>query len=305
MPRHREQQSIRAASLWPIFNADSPTVRFVSAWVGVSAAGSRHDQGSLWHRHVPVLSVSMLLTFAGREYRPSTEELAALADELDERAQPRPVGIYRQREDASFGPLAARIRAAIVEPVSPVELNAQEGAALILGLIGSRVQSAELDRFQADYLLENEWTSRSLSTLFDASRSIGVRFALQIGRWFFEDGLTTPIGGIDEETGEDLWPRDVDFAWLAGANAAFADAASAWARFNGRTLADPHVHVEETLQWLRAERDGAAVNAAAGEDDESVARASGRAWALREAALWLEVAANRSRLPWEPPRHQA
>jgi hypothetical protein len=84
----------------------------------------------------------VLLSFARREYHPLTDELAALADELDERAQPLPVGIYRQREDTSFGPLAARIRAAIVEPVSPVEVNAQEGAALILGRLGSHMKSA-------------------------------------------------------------------------------------------------------------------------------------------------------------------
>jgi len=40
-------------------------------------------------------------------------------------------------------------------------------------------------------------------------------------------------------------------------------------------------------------------------DDEQAARWSARAWAMREAALWLQAAANRSRLPWEPPRHEA
>lgn len=247
----------------------------------------------------------VLLTFAGREYRPSADELAALADELEGRAQPRPAGIYRHADDDTLAPLAARIRATLVEPVSVLELNAPEGAAVILAMLGSCVQSAELERFQADYLAENEWTSRPLSSLLNTTRSIGVLFALRIGQWFFEDGLTTPIGGIDQETGEDLWPREVDFAWLAGANAAFADAGSAWARINGRTLADPHVHVAATLKWLRAEREAAAAEAGEASDDEQTARASARAWAMREAALWLETAANRSRLPWEPPRHEA
>jgi hypothetical protein len=56
------------------------------------------------------------------------------------------------------------------------------------------------------------------------------------------------------------------------------------------------VHVEETLRWLR-ERDVAAADADEARDDKRMARSTGRAWALREAALWLEAAANRSRLP--------
>jgi len=78
-----------------------------------------------------------------------------------------------------------------------------------------------------------------------------------------------------------------------------------WARINGRLLADPRVHVDEMLRWLRAEREAAAGGGGDAGDDEQAARWSARAWAMREAALWLQAAANRSRLPWEPPRHEA
>ncbi len=244
----------------------------------------------------------MLLNFAGREYRPSAEELAALAGELEERAE-RPEGIYRRVDDATFAPLAARIRDALDEHMDALELDANEGAALLLAIVGAPVRSGELDRFTSDYLAENEWTSRPLSRLLSKKRSIGVQFALEIGRWFFEDGLATPIGGIDAETGEDLWPRAADFAWLEGANTAFADAASMWARING-SLADPHVHVGEMLLWLRSEQETAQAEVS-DSVDEDAARSSARAWAMRKAALWLEVAANRSRLPWEPPQHEA
>jgi len=211
--------------------------------------------------------------------------------------------MYRSSEDRTFGPLAERIRAALKEPVSPLDLNAQEGAAIVLARMVTRLSSAELDRFEADYLAENAWTSRSFTSLIDRKRSVGILFALQIGRWFFEDGLRTPVGGIDEETGDELWPGEVDFAWLDGANCGFADAATAWATINGRSLADSDVYVEDTLTWLRDER-SATVAIEATEEVER-ARAAGRGWALREAALWLETAANRSRLPWEPPSHEA
>lgn len=172
-------------------------------------------------------------------------------------------------------------------------------------MLASRVQSDELDRFLGEYLAENEWTSRPLSSLLARSRGVGAALGLQIGRWFFENGLQTPIGGIDETTGEDLPPRAAHFAGLAGMNTAFADVATSWARIDGR-IADPHANIAEMLAWLRVEREDAVAEAARDDlDDQDIARASGRAWALREASLWLEAAANRLRLPWTPPRHQA
>jgi len=116
--------------------------------------------------------------------------------------------------------------------------------------------------------------------------------------------LQVPIGGVDEDTNEDLPPRAEDFAAAEGTNFAFAEVASRWARLAGSGLADTHVTVDEILQWLRQELDVA--NALREREDTSTieqARAAGRAYALAEAALWVETCANRERLPWDPPRH--
>ncbi len=244
-----------------------------------------------------------MLTFAGREYRPSEEELEALADQLEMRGQlGAGIGLYRHLEDATFEPLAARIRDALEPPVSALELQTFEGAAVVLASID--VESSELDRFRADYLAEHEWTSRPLSDLVTRPRRITDCLSLQIGRWFFEDALRAPIGGIDEDTGEDLAPGGVDFAWLAAANETFAEISSRWARLTGSMLADQRVVADHMLEWMRGERAAAKASSESSADEEG-ARANARAWALREAALWLEACANRARLPWEPPHHQA
>jgi hypothetical protein len=227
-----------------------------------------------------------------------------IVSDLERRAEIRHSGVIRRRADDTFGPLAARIREAAGPPETVVELASHEAAALLLSTMTADAGSPELERFVTDYVAENEWTQRPFSNVFNATRRAGPLLALQIGRWFFEDGLETPIGGFDEN-GEDLPPRDVDFAALAGANSAFADVASAWARLNG-TLAEQSLRIDEMLRWLRREREEA--NATANADDVSdveQVHAGGRAWALREAALWLEAAANRSRAQWDPPRHEA
>lgn len=247
----------------------------------------------------------MTLNFNGRSYEPERGELEALADDLERRAQPAG-GIYRHVDDATFGPLATRIRDALEPPEIPIELEAHEAAALVLATVTADVPSTELDRFRQDYLAENEWTQRPMSSIFNLPKTISARLGFKIGQWFFEDGLQAPIGGLDDETGEDLPPGDDDFAMVAGANSALADVASMWSRTRGRMLADERVVADEVLRWLREEREAA--SATAQRDDVPVvdqARAAGRAWALREAALWLETAANSGRLPWEPPRHQA
>ncbi|MGH3040935.1 MAG: hypothetical protein ACRDNG_04200 [Gaiellaceae bacterium] len=243
-----------------------------------------------------------MLTFAGREYRPFVDELVVLADQLERRGQPFPgARLYRGVDDLTFGPLADRIREAVEPPVSAVALEEHEAAAIVLASLD--VDSDELARFRAHYLAEHEWTRRPLSQLLETSRSVQDCFARKIGQWFVDEGLEAPIGGIDEETGEDLAPRGVDFAALAAMNGAFADAASTWARLTGSTIADPRVVADEMLGWLRQERSDAE-EVAAGEGVEQ-AKAWARAWALREATLWLETCANRARLPWEPPRHEA
>ncbi len=191
-----------------------------------------------------------------------------------------------------------------VPPEAVVELESHEAAALMLSAMTADAESPELERFVIDYIAENEWTRRPLSGISNAARRVESLLALQIGRWFFDEGLQTPIGGLDEN-GEDLPPREIDFAALAGANAAFADVASAWARFDGM-LAELGLRVDEMLRWLRSEREQASAMADADDVDElERARAGGRVWALREAGLWLEAAANRSRAPWDPPRHEA
>ena len=244
------------------------------------------------------------LTFNGREYRLSVEELDRLAESLEARAERRhPAGIgYGHVEDETFGALAARVRAAIEPPLSAIELQGHEAAAVVLALIDS--SSPELDRFFRDYAAENPWTQKPFSSVI--APTLGVCFALKIGQWFFEEGLQTPIGGIDEETGEDLWPREPDFAAHAAANAAFAEVASTWARLRGSVLADERVIANDTLAWLRGERERALVASADdGSNPVDRAAATSRAWALWEAALWLESCANRARLPWDSPRHQA
>jgi hypothetical protein len=242
-----------------------------------------------------------MIVFAGREYRPAREELERLAEDLERRAETHGA-IFRRRDDDTFGPLAARIRDAAGPPKSVVELESHEAAALLLSTMTAGAESPELKRFANDYVSENEWTQRPFSNIFNSTKRVGPLLALQIGRWFFEDGLETPIGGLDQN-GEDLPPSDVDFAALAGANSGFADVASAWARFNG-TLTEQSLRVDEMLRWLRREREEATADAD-NVDEVERARAGARAWALREAALWLEAAANRSRAPWDPPRHEA
>jgi hypothetical protein len=197
--------------------------------------------------------------------------------------------------------LAERLRQAAELPVSAVELQGHEAAAVML--VFADVDSAELDRFWDDYAAENLWPHQPLSSMF--AETIEACFALKIGQWFFEEGLHSPIGGIDEETGEDLPPAQLDFAAHAAANAAFAEAASLWARLRGSRLGDQRVAAEDALTWLRSERQRSksAADSATDSADEAAARA--RAWAFREAALWLESCANRARRPWESPAHEA
>lgn len=242
-----------------------------------------------------------MITFAGREYRPSPDELKRLATALEERGQAR-AEIVRRPVDGTFGPLVERIRWAAGPPENVIELEFHEAAAVLLAT--ADVGSSELDRFAADYIAGNGWTQRPLSAVLGGPRAIGSLLATQIGQWFSEGGLEPPIGGFDEN-GDDLPPGAADFAALAGANAAFADVATAWARANS-SLAEPSVRTDDALAWIRRERKLAeALRHDSTVDEEERARAAGRAWALREAGLWIESAAHRSRLPWEPPRHQA
>jgi hypothetical protein len=243
------------------------------------------------------------LSFNGREYRLSVDDAEQLADALGTRSErPRAGGVvYRHREDDSFATQAERLRAAATPPVSAIELQGHEAAAVVL--VFADVGSAELERFYRDYAAENLWPHQPLSHVI--APTIEACFALKMGQWFFEDGLSSPIGGLDAETGEDLPPRTVDFAAHTAANAALAEAASMWARLRGSTFADEGVVAEETLAWLREERERAEDTAAAASDPVEEAEAGARAWALREAGLWLESCANRARRPWEAPRHEA
>lgn len=247
--------------------------------------------------------MEVLLVFNGREYRLTTSETNALADALEERAErPRRSGIpFRHHEDDTFSTLAARLREAAEPPVSAVELQGHEAAAVVIVFAG--LGSSELQRFYGDYAAENLWPHQPLSHVL--ASTVEACFALKIGQWFFEEGLQFPIGGLDEETGEDLPPREIDFAAHRAANVAFAEAASMWARLRGSSLGDERVIADDTLAWLRGERERASSAADAATDPIEQAEAGSRAWALREAALWLESCANRSRRPWEAPRHEA
>lgn len=241
------------------------------------------------------------LSFNGREYRLSVAEAESLAEVLAARAErSAQAGIpFRHHDDDTFAALAERFREAVVPPVSAVELQGHEAAALVLAQID--VSSPELQRFYRDYAAENLWPHQPFSHV--VAPTIQACFALKIGQWFFEDGLSSPIGGLDRETGEDLPPRAIDFAAHAAANAAFAEVASMWARLRGSTFADERVVADDMLAWLRGERERA--ETAAARDPVEEAEAGARAWALREAGLWLESCANRARRPWEAPRHEA
>jgi hypothetical protein len=246
--------------------------------------------------------VDIPVSFNGREYRLTIHETNELAAALDERAQwPRQSGVpFRHHED-DFASVAARLRDAAEPPVSAVELQAHEAAAVVIVFAG--LASAELQRFYRDYAAENLWPHQPFSYVL--AQTIEACFALRMGQWFFDEALRFPIGGLDEETGEDLPPRESDFAAHAAANVAFAETASMWARLRGSSLGDERVVADDTLAWLRSERERASSAAEAATDAIEQAEAGSRAWALREAGLWLESCANRARRPWEAPRHEA
>ena len=170
-------------------------------------------------------------------------------------------------------------------------------------LVFADLGSAELARFYRDYAAENLWPHQPLFHVFESA--IDSCFALKLGQWFFDEALHPPIGGLDAEIGEDLPPREADFAAHRAANVAFAEAASAWARLRGARFADQRAVAADTLAWLRGERERAIEAAGSATDAIAEAEAGARAWALHEAALWLESCANRSRRPWEAPRHEA
>jgi hypothetical protein len=240
--------------------------------------------------------VDVPISFNGREYRLTTDEANELAAALEERAQ-----WIRHYEDDTFASLAARLRDAAKPLVSAVELQAHEAAAVVIAFAG--LASAELQRFYRDYAAENLWPHQSFSYVL--APTVEACVGLKMGQWFFEEGLRFPIGGIDEETGEDLPPREVDYAAHTAANVAFAEVASMWARLRGSSLADERATVDDVLTWLRGERERASRAADATKDLIEQAEAGSRGWALHEAALWLESCANRARRPWEAPRHQA
>jgi hypothetical protein len=242
-------------------------------------------------------------TFNGREYRLSVSETERLADELEARAhRSERAGIpFRRHDDDTFATLAARLREAATPPVSAIDLAGHEAAAVVL--VFASLGSAELERFYRDYAAENLWPHQSFSHVL--ASTIEACFSLKIGQWFFEEGLNAPIGGLDDETGEDLPPREIDFAAHTAANVAFAETASMWARLRGSTFADQRVIADDTLVWLRGERERAESAAESASDPIEAAQAAARAGALREAALWLESCANRARRPWEAPGHEA
>lgn len=232
------------------------------------------------------------LSFNGREYRLTVEEVDELAGALDARG-----GLG----DDTFSELAGRLREATAPPVSAVELQGHEAAAVALTLLSGG--PPELQRFYRDYAGESQWPHVRFSSVVE--HRIEPCFALKLGTWFYEDALRPLTGGIDEETGDDLPPRERDFAAQAAMNAAFAETASTWARLSARPLSDQRQIADEVLAWLRTAWEQADAEAAAADDEIASAAAGARAWALRRAALWLESCANRVRRPWEAPRHEA
>jgi len=238
------------------------------------------------------------VSFNGREYRLTTVEANELADALEERAErPRQSGPFRHHEDDTFSSLATRLREAAELPVPAVELQGHEAAAVVM--VFAALASAELEQFYRDYVAENLWPHQSFSHVI--ASTVEACFALKIGQWFFEEGLRFPIGGLDEATGEGLPPREIDFAAHTAANVAFAEAASIWSRLRGSSLGDERVIADDALTWLRGERERASSAADAATNPIEQAEAGSRAWALRDAALWLESCANRARRPWEAP----
>jgi hypothetical protein len=148
----------------------------------------------------------------------------------------------------------------------------------------------------------------SVSRVFPDPHAVRDCFAAKIGAWFRDDAMNPIVEGIDEE-GDFTGPSAPGREWLYGAGAAFADVVAEWAYLDaGGTHREDlprgarplgggerdHI-IPEIRGWL--DRELTEAEATRG----SNYRAAGRAWALKEARLWLDTCARLHRPAFEDP----